>query len=127
MPKQVIAIEGDTTVGTELGCVPAEATTDIADLSLDFEAETPGLVFPEPRLARLVVLELHTNSQNVTVTLVHDTTETVLSTTVSTAARARVELPIARVGSIFSVRVSATALTSRIEIGSIELDLADPQ
>jgi hypothetical protein len=131
MAKRVIAIEGNGTDGVEQGLVPGEVTTDDAagGTTLDFEMETPAVLFSEPRLARLITLEAQTEAQNLTVALIHDNTTTVVSTAVSTAAgqKARVELPIARVGSIMSVRIaSTTALTKRIEIASVELDVADP-
>lgn len=128
MATQVIAIEGDGTAGVEQGLVPAEATTDISDLSLDFEVETPGVWLDEPRIARLVVVEAQTEGQALTVTVVHDGTATALTTTVSTSAgtKARVEIPIALTGTIWSVRLAGTALTSRIEVSAIELVLNDP-
>lgn len=128
MPKQVIAIEGDATVGAELGAVPGETTTDIADLSLDFEVETPGVWLDEPRILRLVVVEAQTEGQTVTATVVRDSTTSVLTTTISTAVgtKARVEIPVALTGTIWGLRLSATALTKRIEISAIEMVLDDP-
>jgi hypothetical protein len=124
MAIRVIAIEGDAVDGSEQGIIPAEATADATDLSLDFTVETPAVFFSEPVLARLVVVEAQTESQTVTVVVIHDNTETTLSTTISTSGgvKSRVEIPIALIGNIFSVRLTATGLTSRIEISAIELD-----
>jgi phage tail sheath gpL-like len=125
MAQAVIAIEGDGTAGVEQGIVAAEATTDITDLSLDIEWETPAIYLSEPKLANLVVIEAHTNSQTLTVAVVADGTANTLTTTVSTASKARVEIPIAITGTIFAVRLTATALTSRIEVAAIELNIPD--
>ena len=125
MATTVVAIEGDTTAGVEQGLVPAETTTDVAALSLDFEVETPSVYLSEPKLARLLVVEANTGSQALTVAIIADGVTNTLTSTISTAAKARVEIPIAITGTVFAVRLSATGLTSRIEISAIELDSPD--
>ena len=128
MAKRVIAIEGDTTVGIEQGAVTGETTTDITELSLDFEVETPGMLVDEPRILRLVVVEAQTEGQTVTATVVRDSTTSVLTTTISTAigTKSRIEIPVALTGSIWGLRLSATGLTKRSEISAIEFVLDDP-
>jgi hypothetical protein len=125
MASAVLAIEGNTTTGVEMGVVPAETTTDVAALSLDFEIETPAVYLNEPKLARLLVVEANTNGQALTAAIVADGVVTTLTSTISTATKARVEIPIAITGTIFAVRLSRTVLTSRIEISAIELDFPD--
>lgn len=121
MAVKVVSIEGAT---TEQGGLPGEATTDIAQLALDFEVETPAVYLDEPRIARLLVVEAQTEGQTLTPTVVADNTATALTTTISTTAgqKKRVEIPIALIGSIFSVRLAASSLTKRIEVSRIELD-----
>jgi hypothetical protein len=128
MAKQVIAIEGNATDGVEQGAIVGETTTDIADLSLDFEVETAGVLVDEPRILRLVVVEIQTEGQTVTATVVRDSTTSVLTTTLSTAVgtKARLEIPVALTGSIWGLRLAATGLTKRIEVSAIEFVLDDP-
>ena len=125
MAKAVIAIEGNGTDGVEQGIVAAETTTDVADLSLDIEWETPSLYLSEPKLANLLVVEANTDGQALTAAIIADGTANTLSGTISTAAKARVEIPIAFVGTIFAVRLSAIGLTSRVEVSAIELNFPD--
>jgi hypothetical protein len=122
MPSAVLAIEGDTTAGVEQGVVPGETTTDVAALGLAFEIETPSVYLNEPKLARLLVVEANTGGQALTAAIIADGTTNTLTSTISTAAKARVEIPIAITGTIFAVRLSRATLTSRIEISAIELD-----
>lgn len=128
MAKRVIAIEGNSITGVELGAVVGETTTDITELSLNFEVETAGVLVGEPHILRLVVVEAQTEGQTVTATIVRDSTTSVLVTTISTAVgtKARFEIPVALTGSIWGLRLAATALTKRIEISAIEFVLDDP-
>jgi len=123
----VIAIEGNSTTGVEQGILPGDSTTDVADLSLDFEIETPSVYLSEPTLARLLVVEARTEGQALTAAIVADGVATTLTSTISTTVgtKARVEVPIAITGVIFAVRLSATALTKRIEVSAIELDFPE--
>lgn len=125
MATAVIAIEGNSTDGVEQGILPAEATTDISDLSLDIEWETPAVDLGEPKLLNLLVLEVHTNGQTLTPAVITDGTVNTLTTTVSTASKARVEIPIALVGTIVAVRLTGTGLTSRVEWARAELNIPD--
>jgi hypothetical protein len=121
----VFAIEGDNSTGVEMGGVVAETTTDVSDLSLDFEIETPHVMAPEDRaLVKLIVIVGNTNAQNITVTLVTDAGN-VAAGTWSTAAgtKERDEFPVAKPCRIFGVRLtSATPLTTRIEVSSVEVE-----
>lgn len=125
MAKKVIAIEGDGTAGVEQGILAGEATPESSELSLDFTAETGALYTSEPKLANLVVIEANTGGQTLTVAVITDGTVNTLNTTVSTASKQRVEIPIALTGTIWSVRLTATALTTRIEVAAIELNFPD--
>jgi len=119
-----LAIEGDTTAGQEMGGVVAETTTDFADLSLDFDMETPHYqVEIDVALVKLVVVVANTNAQNVTMTLVTNEGNVSLGTlTTSANTKERKEFPCNKPCRVFGVRLTATALTSRIEISSVEVE-----
>jgi len=120
----VLAIEGDTSAGVEMGGIVAETTTDVSDLSLDFEMETPHHLATEDRvLVKLIVIVGNTNNQNVTVTLVTDEGNVSAGTwTTAAATKERDEFPVAKPCRVFGVRLTATALTSRIEVSSVEVE-----
>jgi hypothetical protein len=92
-----LAIEGDTTAGVEMGGVVAETTTDVSALSLDFELETPHQAVTEGRAL-------------------------VGTWTTATATKERDEFPVAKPCQVFGVRLTKTALTSRIEVSSVEVE-----
>lgn len=125
MARAVIAIEGDSSAGVEQGILPAETTTDIADLSLDIEWETPAVYLSEPKLVNLLVVETNTDGQTLTAAVITDGTVNTLTTTISTASKARVEIPIAVYGTVVSARLTGTGLTSRVEVSAIELNIAN--
>lgn len=123
----VLAIEGDTTSGVEQGLVPAETTTDVADLGLDFTVETGAVHLGEPKIIRLLAVTAQTENQALTAAIITDGTVNTLTSTVNTAVgvKARVEIPVALTGTVVGVRLSKTALTKRIEVSRIELDVQD--
>jgi hypothetical protein len=116
----IVAIEG----GVEMGGVVAETTTDVSALSLDFELETPHQAVTEGRaLVKLIGIVGNTDNQGVTVTLVTDAGNVSAGTwTTATATKERDEFPVAKPCQVFGVRLTKTALTSRIEVSSVEVE-----
>ncbi len=129
----LVSIEGSSTGETDTAV--GSTTLDVTDpIETTFEIETGRATGQDIYkgagvwgIVQRIYIEGQTEGQTLTVSLVLDNEVTSVGT-VSTAVGVKkvMELGFQRAGWIYGVRLSATSLTKRIEISSIEMDVYVP-